>query len=95
MNHSPFKKTTCLLLAILMTLSAASPALADLFAFVPVESKTAWSDGVLTAGAGGYAVNVTYGADAGKYHVRMNVACPRSAVLDGLERLEKAVRDVI
>ncbi len=32
-----------------------------------------------------------YGEQTGAYHVRMNAACPRSVVTEGLERLEKAV----
>lgn len=38
---------------------------------------------------------VIYGEDAGRYHVRMNVACPRSVVKEGLARLETALKDLI
>lgn len=33
-----------------------------------------------------------YGKESGKYFLRMNIACPKSAVLDGLERLKKAIQ---
>lgn len=32
-----------------------------------------------------------YGKESGKYFLRMNIACPKSSVLDGLERLKKAI----
>ena len=64
--YSPKKKVMSLLLAVLMLLSTAAPAFADVFAFVTVEeeNKPVYGAGVLTAELDGYTVTVGYGEDA-------------------------------
>ena len=64
--YSPKKKVMSLLLAVLMLLSTAAPAFADVFAFVTVEEEKApvYGSGVLTAELDGYTVTVGYGEDA-------------------------------
>lgn len=60
--YSPKKKVMSLLLAVLMLLSTAAPAFADVFAFVTVEEEEApvYGAGVLTAELDGYTVTVGY-----------------------------------
>ena len=65
--HSGKKKILSLLLALLMLTSTAAPVFADLIAFVTTEDQEkapVYTDGLLEAWLGEYAVRVTYGADA-------------------------------
>lgn len=60
------KKMCSFLLAILMLISTAAPAFADVFAFVTVDDTPApvYAPGVLSQVYNGYEVYVNYGEDA-------------------------------